>query len=192
MADTTKQLSEAALPSTPLTVNFDLEPRDLKAFQAFASRHVPTIRRARYFSWGLIVFTSFYCAVTYLHKTGERIVAFFFTLVPLSLLCGALFLLLRVVMHWRAYTAEKMSGIICRHTVTLSEEGIHEVTPANESRWKWGATYSVADTQDHLFLFVNTQMAFIVPKRAFPDAGAAQQFLERARALHLAAKQTQP
>ena len=63
-----------------------------------------------------------------------------------------------------------------------------EVTPFNEGRNLWPGIYQIVNTADYIYIFTSLHTAHIIPKRAFANAEAVQQFYERAVNLHSAAQ----
>lgn len=180
-----------------MTVTFKLEPHDLRAFQGYALKHLPNLRRIRYIYPVLIVGMSFWLAWSITDEelgkgpgphVGFRIFyGCFLALILWGLWRGCEFLITRLV-QWRSYTSEKQRSVLCEHTLTLAEDALVEVTPFNEGRNLWRGIYQVTDTPEYIYIFISLHSAHIIPKRAFPDGRSAQQFYERAAALQSAAQ----
>jgi hypothetical protein len=170
-----------------MTVTFELEPRDLRAFAAYNRGHHAVFRRARAFSLLLVAAVSGFMAWTISAEVGPRIFAFVVILPTLYGLTRLLDVVLRAVSQWRLITPERNPGVLCQHTVALTDDALVETTAVNESRQRWIGFYDIVEAADHVFLFVTTNSAHIVPKRAFPDAAAAHAFFARACQLRASA-----
>lgn len=78
-------------------------------------------------------------------------------------------------------------GLIGRRTAYITPEWFGETSMLAESRTKWPAIDKVDTTKDHLFVYVGTRSAFMIPKRAFPDEAAFKTFADTAFRYHQAA-----
>ena len=84
---------------------------------------------------------------------------------------------LRRTIRRRAQTNE---GFLCRHTLTISPEWLHEVTHVNDSKARWQSLQEITEDADYLYFIMKTKLAHPVPKRAFLNPDDARQFLEQA------------
>lgn len=67
-----------------------------------------------------------------------------------------------------------------RMRLALSPEGISQETPGFSGRHRWSGIQGVAKTKDHLFIFIDSSHAYVVPRRAFQSAGDFDAFVTRA------------
>jgi hypothetical protein len=58
----------------------------------------------------------------------------------------------------------------------LTDDGVAQVARYTESSTRWAGVSSVADTPEHLFLFVDRCSAYILPKRCFDSPEHAAEF----------------
>jgi len=173
-----------------MTITYKLEPRDLRAFQRYAQKHLPNLRRARYIIAAWMVALCLWLVLSSDdHRIGFRIAY----LCVLLLVFWGLFRLVTLavsgIVQWRSYTSDKHKSVLCEHTVTLADDAFIEATAFNQGRNLWSGVYRVVDTPDYIYVFISLYLAHIIPKRAFPDAESAQQFYERASSLQ---SQAQP
>lgn len=169
-----------------MTVTYELQPSDLRAFAAFARKHAPSIKRIRRVMYVFIAGLSFLTAATNdFDNLLQRAVAFCLVLALMLLLCWIIGWLLVKVGQWRLLTSEQQQGVLCQHSITLGDDALIEITPVNESRYLWRGIHHIAQTPEHIYIFINAQAAHIIPKRAFADADAAREFYERATKLCL-------
>jgi hypothetical protein len=172
-----------------MTITYKLEPRDLRAFQSCALKHLQNIRRTRYFYAVVIVGCSLSLTLSLDdHRIGLRLV-YFCTLVLVfsGLMRLSIFLAMRLL-QWRSFTSDKQRSVLCEHTMTLADDGLVEVTPFNEARNLWKGIYQIVDTRDYIYIFTSFNSAHIIPKRAFPDAESSRRYYERAVSLQSSAK----
>jgi hypothetical protein len=66
-------------------------------------------------------------------------------------------------------------------TVVISSQGLicSDETGRNHAYWK--AFSSVAKTRKHIYVYLSTGPAYVVPRRAFPDQESFDRFAESAR-----------
>ena len=172
-----------------MTVTYKLEPNDLRAFQRYALKHSPSIRRIRYIGGA---FAAGLCLLLTMTADDHRIS---FRILYFLILMLIFWIIMRVwtfvgtrVSQWRSYTSEKYRASLCEHTMSLTDDALIEVTPFNESKNLWSGVYQVVDTTDYIYIFLSLNLAHIIPKRAFPDITQARQYYERAASLQSSAK----
>ena len=66
--------------------------------------------------------------------------------------------------------------LLCDHTIEISEEGIKETTEEEEEFDYWKEIKSVEENKDYIFIFIDTDMTHIIPKRAFKDISESKKF----------------
>jgi hypothetical protein len=172
-----------------MSITFKLEPRDLRSFQRYALKHLPSARRARYaITAAMAAFCLWQTFSTYDHRIGSSIVYFCVLMLVFWLFVRSwVFVVLRIS-QWRSYTSEKHRSVLCEHTITLSDDALVEVTPFSEGRNLWSGIYRVVDAPDYIYIFISLHLAHIIPKSAFPDAESARRFYERAVSLQSGAQ----
>lgn len=67
------------------------------------------------------------------------------------------------------------------HRMVLSREGVEGTSETSDVQTKWEGVEKIAEHNSCFYFFTGPANAYIVPKRAFADEQAAQQFLETAR-----------
>ena len=71
----------------------------------------------------------------------------------------------------------EQGGILGKHTFRISDEGIWESTEHNNNLTKWSGILSVETTNKFIFIFVDTHMAHIIPKRYFNSEDDSNYFI---------------
>ena len=66
--------------------------------------------------------------------------------------------------------------LLCEHTIEISEEGIKETTEEEKEFDYWKEIKSVKENKDYIFIFIDTDMFHIIPKRAFKDMSESKKF----------------
>jgi hypothetical protein len=72
-------------------------------------------------------------------------------------------------------------GILGQHTITISEQLLHEVTDVNNTKYAWGNIQGIEQTEQHVYIFTNMLCAHIIPKRAFATHEQAEAFYRAAQ-----------
>lgn len=75
----------------------------------------------------------------------------------------------------------KTDTIIGEHMMTISEEGITDITEFNETKYK--KIDKIVETKKHLFLYVNSVTAYIIPVTAFEGEVEKKAFLDEVKKL---------
>ena len=172
-----------------MKVTYTLEARDMRAFLAYAQKKLPANRIVRIGGNALLALFSVYWAAT-TDATGVKhplltkvIFAGLVFLLFFLLLKLLNFIVTRLVL-WRAYTSEKNRGLICEHTITLTDEALIEATSVNEGKNLWKGIYQIKDDRDYIYVFITHNNAHVIPKRAFSTQEEASRFLQEAKRLH--------
>ncbi len=88
---------------------------------------------------------------------------------------------------WVGFTVRKFTGegrnkgILGAHTIVLSAEGLTETSEVGETRTTWQGVERIAESDSHIFLYIGAYQAHTIPKRAFPSAHDAAEFVRVAR-----------
>ncbi len=169
-------------------ITFNLEAADLKAYFRHYCRVSPSVRRANVIMLVLVGVVSLQ-----LSARGEEIgmnsrVGLFFVYYILGSLIALTFaFLVNYAIQSRSWQDSKRHGLLCEHTFALTPETLRTHTAASDANISWKGIYRIDATASHLFFFVQPELAYIIPRGAFPTPEAAEEFLATARAYHGAA-----
>lgn len=94
----------------------------------------------------------------------------------------ALALLLRALRAWVRRLPREDGATLGPHELSLDEAGLRVTGRSGHSFVAWPAIVEIRETGDHLFLYVDRMMAYVVPKRAFASPAECASFAEFARA----------
>ena len=61
------------------------------------------------------------------------------------------------------------AGVLGEHTYEITEKGIFEITPANETLIKWNGIASFHKHKKFIFIKINGYLYHIIPKRCFTN-----------------------
>ena len=68
-------------------------------------------------------------------------------------------------------------------SIELLEDGFVTINTFSESKTKWEGIEKIIECEEHIFIYVGTAYAFIIPKRAFLDNKGIDEFLTMLRSL---------
>jgi hypothetical protein len=152
-----------------VTITYDLNEDDMVAWHRYWLRTSTVARRSRVWR-GVQVFAAFCFSV-----------AFVFTHFPVfwaSLVSGALVVAL-IIFIWRGLdelilkqlranaSDPQLRGSFGRIRLTLSDEGVRELTPAAESFAKWDSVTEVSGSEGRIFIRLNNGAAAIISKISY-------------------------
>ena len=177
-----------------MEIEYEITRDDLYAFQWRAAFDTPRGRRARrniYLGWLLaVVLFAIVPAIGADGFTFSRI-SFGFILIALPLAFLFQWWFERRVMRRGIRQLLKDErpdrGLLGRHRVVLSDEGVVESTTVNETRTSWAGVDRVEQNPDYIFIYVSAAGAHVIPKRAFADRQGADDFYRLAQSRKTAA-----
>lgn len=82
----------------------------------------------------------------------------------------------------RAMSPEHGGTVLGPHTFSLTPEGIEDRGSFSSTLTQWPAVQAVEETPEHLFLFIDTTVAHIIPKRCFTQPEDYDAFLQELQA----------
>lgn len=68
-------------------------------------------------------------------------------------------------------------NILGEKTIVLTSENIIETGLSNEEKIKLNSIQKIEETEEHLFIYISSMSAFIVPIRAFEDIKSKDEFI---------------
>jgi hypothetical protein len=100
------------------------------------------------------------------------------------------YLLLRWLFKFMAVRMTKEgrnAGILCKHRVVVDGEAFFDGTDVGDQRVLWRGVERVEQTDAHIFVYIGSATAFVVPKWAFATEREAQEFFQAARTYQMRA-----
>jgi hypothetical protein len=67
-------------------------------------------------------------------------------------------------------------GFFTEHVLTIAPEGFTEVTSVNRTEHSWIGVQKIARSSDHLLIYIASNHAHVVPRRAFPSDAEWNEF----------------
>jgi YcxB-like protein len=72
----------------------------------------------------------------------------------------------------------KDSGVLTAHTITLTEDGINEVTATGHSDQNWKSIVEVIRSRNFILIYTQRHAAHVIPLSAFASREAADEFYD--------------
>lgn len=157
-------------------IEVDITIEDLVAFNRYVAQRSPQIKRGYQVTLFIVPVALLVIAVL-LHKT-------FPTLIYIEAIFGILWLVAFPRFYWRlmdnnvkrVLNEGQNKGVLGKHMITISEQGLHETTEVNVSQFAWTGFDRVERNEQYIFAFISAVMAHIIPIRAFSDSNQANEF----------------
>lgn len=186
------------LPGTPaphsaekptVQVTFDLEPRDVDAFQNFALK-----RQSGKLRWALPIVVVLAVAVNAVSQFNRHPVVrpaprFDITSAVLAYGLPVVLIVLFYFFFLKQHSRRRSDqmGTYDPRTVGLSQTYLHSTDKQGEGKVRWNAVKDVNRGKQHLFFLLANNAGYVVPDHAFTDDAAALAFYEQAVAYWQAA-----
>lgn len=71
-------------------------------------------------------------------------------------------------------------GLLGEHFIEITDAGLRETTAVNDSFYYWEGIQSIKQDSKYIYIFVNSIMAHIIPKRSFSTRQDAELFFKKA------------
>lgn len=82
----------------------------------------------------------------------------------------------------------KGGTMLDNHNLKIDSEGVSAKGQVSEGSIRWSGVLDIIETKEYFFIFVDTAMGFIIPKRVFSSPADADQFLNTAKSFWKAVK----
>jgi hypothetical protein len=180
-----------------MEVEYEVSPADKGALQRYHQKHPPA--PWPWWHWlphvalcGVLVLGVFGYLYLLWIPSGIFWIAYFQSLTP-GLGAGVILALIGLTLYGKLQkmavrsplnegrNREKTQGW---RRLAIDADGIHVTTAFAYSLNYWEGVDAVGASEDHIFLYITTRNAHVVPRRAFPDDRAFDEFLEAARRYH--------
>jgi hypothetical protein len=167
-----------------MEIGYEVTLDDLIAFTLYHHEHSPAMRRSLLFlrfklpMVGLLIF--------FLPPWSLDSILGGMVLFPLFyilwIFCIPFFYRYGIKMRTRNLHREGSNkGILGQHHIDLSPVSVTERTEFGEQITRWDAVERIVSTANYIFIYIGSMSGHVIPKRAFLNEDAAQQFLHQAR-----------
>ena len=139
---------------------------DMVAFNMHHLAHSPASRRIRFWStWGIALVIVLIGAVASLVQGSSH---------SLVLVCAwAAVYLAFTIPYYRWAVRRRIRKLVgegenrsflCRHTVRLTDEGLHAESEVSEGKILWAGIERIAENDDYLFIYTGAAIGLVIPK----------------------------
>ena len=105
---------------------------------------------------------------------GVSVVAFFMFSICMTVMLFSATVLISGVSYWPS----KNRGVLGEHRLTVTAETITEETAVSQGTWSWIGVPKVSRSSAYVFIYVQQNMAHIVPARSFSSRAEADRFFQ--------------
>jgi hypothetical protein len=177
-----------------MEIEFNTDIDDVLAYTLYYREHSPNTKKLMINAtaiWAVLGFFFIFIGIMFIKNNNLALAGSIFT-ISLYLLANIFFVKSRarnntIKVITNSYDTGK-NGWIGNHILSITPDNIRSVSESSESTSKWDIIEQVISTGEYLFIiFRGSQGAYIVPKAAFADEAAFNQFYETAKKYHLEA-----
>lgn len=150
-----------------MEVKFEINRKDYWSFSKVVFLHVPVLR---YTLLGFTLLITYLMLFPMIKNPKLAIGYFVIDFIFIFLLYHLLKLVIILIPSRRA-------GVLGKHIISISAEGLRETTSVNDSIHKWSGIIRIKSNKKYIYIYTDNAAAHIIPKRAFPTEAEAEQFL---------------
>ncbi|HMF15269.1 MAG TPA: YcxB family protein [Gemmataceae bacterium] len=74
--------------------------------------------------------------------------------------------------------SKKAKAVLGEQVLEITEKGLLVSREVNRSLYNWSTSFRIRETRNHVFIFVSTWNAHIIPLRRPPLEGSVREFLD--------------
>jgi len=158
-----------------MEVEAEMTRKDFKEFNQYVIKHKKIYKRAKLLYSALLVLlvillnTNKITDISYMAGQVVLVLLIYFVVILLLKPISGLFI---------KYTPAKGGSVLGKHKFRISDEGLWSSIESGESLLKWKGIQSIETTKKYIFVFVDTHMAHVIPKRCFKSEEESKQFLD--------------
>jgi hypothetical protein len=168
-----------------MNITYRMTPDDLIAFNIYSASNSPTIR-AQHRNSRIIATIIPAVLILILTDYSNETINIYTFLFPLLASIVTFFVYNPIANHNQRKVLDKViksessKQFFAERTVTLYPEHIQTISEMEENTMQWGTIKDVKIVPDYVYLFIDTVHAIIIPKRAFPNELAFEEFTQEA------------
>lgn len=157
-----------------MNIQYELKSTDFRAFSRFVQNQIfkKTFRQEVFSQYGLLFALPILVVAIFVRLFDLDMDTFFFTLFMSS---GLRIVLIRFLPS--SYSFLRKDGVsLKQRTLSISSEGILEKSETWSCQYSWLEVVKIDYIKNHLFIMLEVNQGFIVPKRIFPSESEFQAF----------------
>ncbi|GEK91235.1 YcxB family protein [Alkalibacterium kapii] len=164
-----------------MKLEYELTEEDYLNFNIYHSRKSPSIKKKIFIQriMGPIIFM-----ITPFVVTNFSDIPLWYWLTIFIFMSIVWFIYYPKYVNWELKKGvEKMleegnnENLFDRKSLTITEEGLREVSSIGSSNVSWDKINSVDETKEYIYVYISSLSAHIIPKRAFNDPNEQKNFL---------------
>jgi len=159
-------------------IKVEINRLDYWNLNKYSIRKIPSLRRN--FILNMIALPVFvFIGFSFLTTPFQMSFSIVFILSIVGGIVGDLLLIYRMKSQIMKLPEDK-PGLLGKHIIEISEEGIRESTSVNTGLQTWNGVLSVEQDKEYIYVFLDSMIAHIIPKRSFESIVEANQFYNKA------------
>jgi hypothetical protein len=164
-------------------LEFERTIEDLIDFNMFHMAHSPSIKRQYWNTriWTTILVTLLLLSVIFLLTHSLSTFDYVYSFLGSALIFwGYPYGYKREMIHrlYKLLGEGENESVLGSCTITLSPDGIYTKTEKSEGKINWSAVIKTVQSEKHIFLYIGSVNAFVIPKAAFANNKTKQEFLD--------------
>ena len=169
----------------PMTIEYETSAEDIVNWQRYCYRH--KLRGRHRFGWALALANGLALGLLLAGPTlTVRSIIYYVACCSVFLVAWATILYgVAPRIAKKQLQREKNLGVVGTHTIRLETGGCRETTDVNESFHAWRGGDTIEADARYVYIFLHGA-GYIIPRRAFPNTAASDEFFAAARRLHAA------
>lgn len=164
------------------TIDYYLEPNDLVAFSDYYARTSKTNKAIANVMILSPLVTFPFCVALFGIDTTTFAALFLF--LPLLLIQAVVTKLFNTYITKKAVAEGHNRSIVGRKQITINEDFIETKGKFGTGQFYWGGVEKIEENNDYIFIFIATNSAYIIPKRAFANPKDANVFFNTAKSYY--------
>lgn len=181
-----------------MTIEYQLTQDDLETFNLYHNRHSPFARQQFWKSLlvPVSVWLTLWIILWYLGNRGRNEpVQTAIALSPLLYMLPV-YILIYPWLYRRA-VRKGVAGMLkegknrdmyAKQHLTVTPEAIHSSNEFGQSTTYWRAVERLVEDEDHIYIYLSTYIALIIPRRAFREEGEFERFSQAAQGYYAGAQ----
>jgi hypothetical protein len=180
-----------------MQVEYDLGQDDYVALNIHLNNRGSTGRRLTVARWALLILQAILLIVLFYPQLVGGGIGLWIGLLPIVGVAGLWLVVVPFV--YRQWIRSQVKAVmrpgnagLGHHWLYLSTSGICDRSEQAESATSWHEIEELAVSRGHLFLYTNPTTAHVVPRRAFANGDAFEEFVAQATELRESAQRHRP
>jgi hypothetical protein len=166
-----------------MKIEYDLTKQDYIDFNMHYIENSPKLKRSLFIQRFVIALVFLIFPFIFSKNSGTPFL-------PSFIVYGVIFILwvLFYPKYYRTIAKKRIIKLIDKggsaiqlghRSITLNEEGLEEFSEQGESKSSWSSIERIEETENHIYIFIGSTNAYLVPIRAFEGRTQKDEFMER-------------